>query len=62
MQKGSTSVGSDFRLQIQLIDALNDKHTWACGYDGRGEELLVLLDEISQHVAEEIEAAIIPKK
>jgi TolB-like protein len=55
-------VGSDFRLQIQLIDALNDKLTWACGYDGRGEELFALQGEIAQHVAEVIDTVIIPKE
>jgi TolB-like protein len=54
--------GDNIRVTIQLIDALNDRHLWANTYDKRGEELRVLLDEISQLVAEEIEAAIIPKE
>ena len=54
--------GDNFRLRIQLIDALNDKHLWASTYDWKSEELFALQGEIAQHVAEVIDAVIIPKE
>ena len=54
--------GDNFRLRIQLIDALNDKHLWASTYDWKSEELFALQGEIAQLVAEEIDAVIIQKE
>ena len=62
LQSNVTAYGDSIHLTIKLIDALNEKHLWANTYDWRREELLVLYNEISRRVAEEMKALTIPKE
>ncbi len=46
--------GSRIRVTAQLIDALSGHHLWAQQYDRQWEDILALLDDITQHIVANI--------
>jgi len=48
--------GTNARITVQLIDAVNDQHLWAEKYDRSLEDVFGLQDEISHKIAVELHA------
>jgi TolB-like protein len=54
--------GNDIRLTVQLIDAVNDKHIWSSPYEGVADNIFKLQNQISQAIATELKAIIVPEE
>jgi TolB-like protein/AraC-like DNA-binding protein len=54
--------GDRILLNVQLIDAIKDRHIWSGSYNKKIEEVFKLYSEIAQVVAAEIEARIKPEE
>jgi TolB-like protein/DNA-binding winged helix-turn-helix (wHTH) protein/Tfp pilus assembly protein PilF len=52
--------GNRIRLNLQLIDARNDRHMWARGFEGEFGAILQLQREAAAAIAEEIKVATTP--
>jgi eukaryotic-like serine/threonine-protein kinase len=46
------------RINVQLIDGSTDKHLWAESYDRDSKNILKMLSEVAQTIAEEIKIAV----
>ena len=55
-------IGDKILLNIQLIDANNDKHLWAKQYRREAKDIFQLQQEIAKNIAEEILAIITPEE
>jgi TolB-like protein/AraC-like DNA-binding protein len=55
-------VGDRILLNIQLIDAVHDKHLWSKQYRRETKEIFALQEEISKDIAAEIEVIISPEE
>lgn len=51
--------GDRVRITAQLIDGANDTHIWSDTYDRTLDDIFLIQDEISQHVAEQMEVHIL---
>jgi TolB-like protein/Flp pilus assembly protein TadD len=51
--------GDKVRITAQLIDATNGYHLWSDTYDRNIEDVFAVQDEISQHVAEALQVALL---
>lgn len=54
-------VGDQILLNIQLIDAKNDKHLWAEQYNRQTGDVFSLQSEVAKNIAEKIEVIISPE-
>ena len=54
--------GNNIRLTVQLIDAVNDKHIWSSPYEGVADNIFKLQSQISQSIATELRAIIVPEE
>ncbi|QGY43992.1 helix-turn-helix domain-containing protein [Maribellus comscasis] len=54
-------VGNKILLNIQLIDAKNDKHLWAEQYNRETGDIFSLQGEVAKNIAEEIEVIVSPE-
>ena len=54
-------VGNQILLNIQLIDAKNDKHLWAEQYSRQVGDVFSLQSEVAKNIAEKIEVIISPE-
>jgi len=57
--------GSTFRLRVQLIDALNDRHLWAESYEREIKETREIFDiqsQIAESIASELETSLTPQE
>jgi TolB-like protein/tetratricopeptide (TPR) repeat protein len=52
--------GDRVRITVQLIDALTDEHLWAENYEREMTDLLVLHDEVTRAIAEQIQVTLTP--
>jgi adenylate cyclase len=55
--------GSTFRLRVQLIDAVNDKHIWADSYEREIKntgEIFKIQSQIAESIASELETSLTP--
>ena len=50
------------RITAQLIDGKTDEHLWAENFDRELENVLVLLSEVAQAIAEEIQVTLTPEQ
>ncbi len=55
-------VGDEVRITAQLIRGSNDEHIWAEDYDHQLEDILVLISEVAQAIAGEINVALTPQQ
>ena len=55
-------IGDRIVLTIQLIDGLNDHHLWSKQYRREASDIFTLQQEISQDIAERIQAIITPEE
>jgi TolB-like protein/AraC-like DNA-binding protein/TPR repeat protein len=55
-------IGNRILLNIQLIDAVTDKHLWAKQYRRETKEIFELQEEIARNIADEIEVIISPEE
>ena len=55
------SVGDRVRITVQLIDGRTDGHLWAEEYDRDLREVLVLMSQVAQSVAEHVEVVLAPQ-
>jgi TolB-like protein/cytochrome c-type biogenesis protein CcmH/NrfG len=53
-------VGDQVRVNVQLIDARADSHLWAKSYDGDAKNIFVVETEVSQQVADALQAKLSP--
>jgi tetratricopeptide (TPR) repeat protein len=53
-------IGDQVLLNIQLIDARNDKHLWAEQYSRQADDIFALQSEVAKNIAEKIEVIISP--
>lgn len=53
-------IGNQILLNIQLIDAKNDKHLWAQQYSREAKDIFKLQAEVAKNIAEQIEVIISP--
>jgi adenylate cyclase len=54
-------VGNRVRITIQLIDGLTDSHIWSEEYDRDLRDVLVLMSQVAQSVAGQVEVALAPQ-
>ena len=57
--------GSTFRLRVQLIDALNDRHLWAESYEREIKETREIFDiqsQIAESIASELKTSLTPQE
>jgi TolB-like protein len=54
-------VGDRVRITVQLIDGRTDAHMWAEEYDRDLRDVLVLMSQVAQSVAEQVEVALAPQ-
>jgi serine/threonine-protein kinase len=54
--------GNKVRLNVQLIDATNDKHTWAEDYDGDLTDVFKIQTDLAQKIATELRAKLSPSE
>ncbi len=54
-------IGDQILLNIQLIDAKNDKHLWAEQYNREPEDIFELQSEVAKNIADKIELIISPE-
>ena len=50
------------RVQVQLIDAMEDRHLWARRYDRSLENIFELQSEVAQAIADELKAVVGPEE
>lgn len=55
-------VGDQVRISVQLINGTTDEHMWAGSYDRDLRNVLVLLSEVAQGIANEIEVVLSPQE
>jgi TolB-like protein/AraC-like DNA-binding protein/Tfp pilus assembly protein PilF len=55
-------IGNQILLNIQLIDAANDKHLWSRQYKREAKDIFELQQEIAKSIASEIEVIITPEE
>ena len=53
-------IGDQILLNIQLIDAQNDKHLWSEQYNRRAADIFTLQMEVAKKIASQIEAIVTP--
>lgn len=53
-------IGDQILLNVQLIEASNDRHLWARQYRREAKDIFALQQEIASSIAEEIQAIITP--
>jgi TolB-like protein len=54
--------GSQMRVSVQLIQAINEDHLWSELYDREWKDIFSVQSEIAQTVAKELKAAITPEE
>ena len=54
--------GDKVRVNVQLIDARADKHLWAKSYDRDLKDVLGVESEVSQEIAEALQANLSPSE
>ena len=54
-------IGDRILLNIQLIDAGQDKHLWAKQFNGGGQDIFEFQTEVAKNVADEIQVVITPE-
>src|SRR3984893_16079801 len=52
--------GDKVRVNVQLIDARADSHLWAKSYDGDAKDIFGVESEVSQQVADALQAKLLP--
>jgi len=64
LEGGIQRSGKQVRINVQLIDAANDKHLWAEIYDREltAENLFVIQSEISKAIADALQATLSPEE
>lgn len=61
--EGSTlQEGGRVRINVQLIDARNDRHLWGDKYDREYREILILTSEVARDIARQIEVSLTPQE
>jgi TolB-like protein/AraC-like DNA-binding protein/Tfp pilus assembly protein PilF len=55
-------IGDRILLNIQLIDAVNDRHLWGNQYRREVKDIFALQQEVAKNIAEEIQAVITPEE
>lgn len=53
-------IGDNIVLNIQLIDAITDRHLWSKQYRRETKEIFILQQEIAENIAEEIKVIVSP--
>ena len=54
-------IGDQILLNIQLIDAKNDRHLWAEQYNRKADDVFTLQSEVAKNIAQKIEVIISPE-
>jgi TolB-like protein/Flp pilus assembly protein TadD len=54
--------GEKLRVNVQLIDARADSHLWAKSYDGEAKDVFAMESEVSQQVADALQAKLSPNE
>ena len=54
--------GTRVRITAQLIDGATDTHRWASSYERNLDDVLALLREVAQAIAQEIQVTVTPKE
>src|SRR5438477_1712431 len=54
--------GDKVRVNVQLIDARNDTHLWGKSYDRDFKDVLAVESEVSQEIAGQLQAKLIPSE
>ena len=54
--------GDKVRVNVQLIDARTDTHLWAKSYDRDLKDVLAVESEVSQEIAEALQANLSPSE
>ena len=54
--------GDKVRVNVQLIDARADSHLWAKSYDGDAEDIFDVETEVSEQVADALQAKLSPQE
>ena len=54
--------GEKVRVNVQLIDARVDSHLWAKSYNGEAKDVFTMETEVSQQVADALQAKLSPKE
>jgi TolB-like protein/Flp pilus assembly protein TadD len=54
--------GEKVRVNVQLIDARADSHLWAKSYDGEAKDVFAMESEVSQQVADALQAKLSPNE
>jgi TolB-like protein/AraC-like DNA-binding protein len=55
-------IGDNILLNIQLIDAVSDRHLWARQYRREAKDIFELQQEVARNIAQEIRAIITPEE
>jgi adenylate cyclase len=54
--------GKRVRINVQLIDASNDKHLWAQVYDRELNDVFAIQSELAQEIASALKATLSPEE
>jgi len=60
LEGGVQRSGNRVRINVQLIDARNDKHLWADSYDGDVTDLFSVQSDVARRVAKSLQATMLP--
>ena len=55
------TVGDQVRITVQLIDGATDDHIWAEEYDRDLRDVLVLMSQVAESVADQVEVSLAPE-
>ena len=55
------TIGDQVRITVQLIDGRTDDHVWAQEYDRDLRDVLVLMSQVAESVADQVEVSLAPE-